>query len=138
MARASGFSRSDIDVSAARRGAIVSGGIAIVVGLGIGSWVDEASRVSLVITAVISCGFVAGGAVAAATAARNPLVNGAVSALPVAVLAVGIQTIRLATEREPVGWIALLFLVALTVSLSTLGAVFGSRMAARRRSLLRR
>ncbi len=120
------------------RGASTSGAIALTAGLGVGSWIPESSNLSVLITAVISCGFIAGGAVAGLNGAQMPLLHGAASALPVAALAVAIQVVRWATERNPVGWIALLFLTGLTVSLSTLGAVLGNRTVARRRSLLRR
>ena len=109
--------------------------VAIVVGLVIGNLVDQAGTKSLVVTAVISIGIVAGGFISAWRAPRAHIIHGMLPAVPVVILGFTFQFVRLARNVRSVSWLSLIFVCCLTVSLGTLGGVLGGHFSPNQRSL---
>ena len=107
----------------------------LVVGLVIGSFVDENSESSLFITAALSVGLILGGFIAAWRAPRAHIAHGTLTASPALMFAVVAQCIRLARGVRSVAWLSVIFICLLAVSLATLGGVLGGRCAPKRGSL---
>ncbi len=128
----------EIERAAWLRGATVSAGIALVLGVGVGSFVDEGSNLSLVLAALIGLGFIGGGVVAGMSSSANHYVHGTLTAVPVMVLATAVQAVRRVTGDGGEPWIGLVFMIFLFSSLGTLGGVIGARFSTARRSLLQR
>lgn len=126
----------DVERAAWLRGAAVSTALVLVVGVGLGTLVDESSDLSLVVNALITVGFIAGGVVAGVASSKNHIVHGMLTALPVAVLAVAVQAIRRLSGNDAAPWLSLVFIMFLATSLGTLGGVIGGRFSSSRRSLL--
>ena len=104
-------------------------------GLVVGNLVDQAGNNSLLVTATISVGLVAGGYISAWRAPRSHLFHGILTAVPVVFLAFIFQLVRLARNVRSVSWLSLLFVSCLTVSLASLGGVLGGRFSPNKRSL---
>ncbi|MDG2025026.1 MAG: TIGR04086 family membrane protein [Actinomycetota bacterium] len=107
----------------------------LIIGLLVGSFVDENSESSLLVTAALSVGLILGGFIAAWRAPRAHIAHGVLTASPALILAVVAQCIRLARGVRSVTWLSLIFVCLLAVSLATLGGVLGGRWAPRRGSL---
>lgn len=116
-------------------GAFFSLSAVLIIGLLLGSFVDENSESSLLVTAALSVGLVLGGFIAAWRAPRAHIAHGVLTASPALILAVVAQCIRLARGVRSVSWLSLIFVCLLAVSLATLGGVLGGRWAPRRGSL---
>ncbi|MDE0874577.1 MAG: TIGR04086 family membrane protein [Acidimicrobiales bacterium] len=116
-------------------GAFFSLSVVLIVGLVIGSFVDENSEHSLLITAALSVGLILGGFIAAWRAPRAHIAHGMLTASPALMFAVVAQCIRLARGVRSVTWLSVIFICLLAVSLATLGGVLGGRWAPRRGSL---
>ena len=116
-------------------GAFFSLCVVLVVGLVIGSFIDEDSESSLLVTAALSVGLILGGFIAAWRAPRAHIAHGMLTASPALIFAVVAQCIRLARGVRSVAWLSVIFICLLAVSLATLGGVLGSRWAPRRGSL---
>ncbi|MDG2114761.1 MAG: hypothetical protein P8N02_19405 [Actinomycetota bacterium] len=128
----------EVERAAFVRGATVSAIVVLTLGVGLGSFIDEESDFSPIVTALIMVGFIAGGVVAGITSTRNHIVHGTLTVIPVAALAVGVQLIRRITSNDAAPWLSLVFIMFLATSLGTLGGVIGGRFSASRRSLLER
>ena len=124
-----------VDRSAWLYGACFSLAVIIVFGLVVGNLVDQAGNNSLLVTATISVGLVAGGYISAWRAPRAHLFHGILTAVPVVLLAFIFQLVRLARNVRSVSWLSLLFVSCLTVSLASLGGVLGGRFSPNKRSL---
>ena len=119
-----------------RRGTLVSTVAVLILGVGVGTFVDEDSNLSLVVTALITVAFIAGGVVAGVYATSNHVAHGMLTAVPVAAVAVVVQLIRRIANDDAAPWLSLVFIMFLATSLGTLGGVIGSRFSPTRRSLL--
>ncbi len=120
------------------RGALVSTVTVLALGVGLGTLVQEDSDFSIVVTALITLGFIAGGVVAGVLSSQSHIVHGMYTAIPVAVLAVVIQIIRRLTSSGGEPWLSVVFIIFMATSLGTLGGVIGGRFSPSRRSLLER
>ncbi len=109
--------------------------VIIVFGLLIGNLVDQAGNNSLLVTAAISIGLVAGSYISAWRAPRAHLFHGILTAVPIVILGFIFQFIRLARNVRSVSWLSVLFVSCLTVSLASLGGVLGGRFSPKKRSL---
>lgn len=107
----------------------------LVLGVGVGSLTEERTSAALVINASLFAAVFTGGAVAGCLSRRRNLTAGALSAAPVATLAVLVQLVRRTSDSQPVPWLGLPLAVLLTASLGILGALLGSRFSSTRRSL---
>lgn len=128
----------ELERGALLRGSLVSTVTVLALGVGLGTLVQEDSDFSIVVTALITAGFVAGGVVAGVFSSENHIVHGMYTAIPVAVLAVLVQIIRRITGDGGEPWLSLVFIIFMATSLGTLGGVIGGRFSPSRRSLLER
>lgn len=127
----------EVERAAILRGTAVATVALLLFGVGLGSFVEEDSDASIVVTALIAVGFIAGGVAAGVLSSRNHIVHGAVSSVPAASLAIVINLIRLIVDGSHVGWLNVVFVSFFLTSLGTLGGMIGGRFAPARRSLLR-
>ncbi|HAQ43847.1 MAG: TIGR04086 family membrane protein [Acidimicrobiaceae bacterium] len=125
----------EVNRSAWFYGACVSLSVTVVFGLVVGNLVDQAGNSSLLVTAAISLGLVAGSYISAWRAPRAHLFHGILTATPVVFLAFIVQFVRLARNVRSVSWLSLVFVSCLTVSLASLGGVLGGHFSPNKRSL---
>lgn len=118
------------------RGALVSTGTALVVGVAAGSLVAERTAAAYAVNGLLFAGLIAGGAVASAHATGHPLTAAVLSSGPVMILAVVVQLIRRFGSGEAVAPLGLPLVMLLAASLATLGGVLAGIVRKRRRSLL--
>ena len=129
------FGRS-VERTAIVSGALVSLGAAVGIGVVAGSLIDERTTGAYIVNGLLFAGLMAGGAIAAAKSRQNPLLAATLTSGPVMVLAVLVQLIRRFGAGEAVAPLGLPIVMALSVSLATLGGLVGIRLGRRRQSLL--
>ncbi|WP_428120085.1 hypothetical protein [Candidatus Poriferisodalis sp.] len=129
------FGRS-VERRAIVSGALVSLAAAVGIGVVAGSLIDEQTKGAYIVNGLLFAGLMAGGAIAAAKSRQNPLLAATLTSGPVMVLAVIVQLIRRFGAGEAVAPLGLPLVMALSVSLATLGGLVGIRLGRRRQSLL--
>ncbi|WP_419920914.1 hypothetical protein [Candidatus Poriferisodalis sp.] len=129
------FGRS-VERRAIVSGALVSLAAAVGIGVVAGSLIDERTKGAYIVNGLLFAGLMAGGAIAAAKSRQNPLLAATLTSGPVMVLAVIVQLIRRFGAGEAVAPLGLPLVMALSVSLATLGGLVGIRLGRRRQSLL--
>ena len=127
-----------VERAALLRGCAVSTIVVLALGVGVGTLVDESSNLSIVVTALITVGFISGGVVAGVLSSKNHIAHGTFTAIPVGLLAVAVQLIRRVATDDAAPWLSLVFIMFLAISLGTLGGVIGGRFSPTRRSLMQR
>ena len=125
-----------VEPRAVLRGAVVSGGTALVVGVVGGSLVAERSTAAYGVNALLFAGLIAGGAVAAARASEHHLLAALLTSGPVMLLAVAVQLIRRFGSGDAVAPLGLPLVMLLAASLASLGGVLAGMKRQRSRSLL--
>lgn len=122
-----------------RRPVVVGGAISfaatLVVGVVLGTLVDEGSTLALGINAALFGCVLTGGLIAGYRSRTNHLLAGTLSAIAPALLALVVQFIRLANDDQPVPVAGLILLCMLLLSVGTLGGLIGGWKSPRKRSL---
>lgn len=116
-------------------GAALSAVVALILAVGVASFTD-ADTASVIISSLMVVGFIFGGLVAGRSATKNPMVHGALSAVPINLLVTVVALIRRNTDIGPETVLFLIALVVLTTSCGTFGGLIGGRISPQRKSLL--
>ncbi len=107
----------------------------LILGVVLGSLIQERSNESLLINAGLFVAVFTGGVVTGYRSRYRPLMAGTLSASPAIALAVIVQIVRWVNDSGPVPWLGLPLAALLTASLGTLGGLLGARFSPLRHSL---